>query len=41
MLWAVIENGQIVEVCEYRPEPRENERVVPLSEAIAYGLPYM
>jgi|APGre2960657404_1045060.scaffolds.fasta_scaffold1212856_1 hypothetical protein len=40
MLWVVIENGQIVEVCDYRPMPRDGETVTTLEDAIALGLPY-
>ena len=40
MLWAVIENGQIVEVCDYRPMPRDGEKVVPLLQAVQDGIPY-
>jgi hypothetical protein len=40
MLWAVVSSGQIVEVCVTEPEPRDGERVMPLAEAIANGLPY-
>jgi hypothetical protein len=40
MLWAVIENGQIVEVCDYRPIPRDGESVTTLGDAIGLGIPY-
>jgi hypothetical protein len=40
MRWAVVVRGQIVEVCEYHPEARDGEQVIPLEEAIENGLPY-
>lgn len=40
MLYAVVRDGQIVEVCGYEPCPAPGETVLPMREAIALGIPY-
>ena len=40
MPWAIVVDGQIIEVCFFEPETRPGERAMPLSEAIADGIPY-
>lgn len=40
MLYAVVRDGQIVEVCGFIPCPAAGETVLPMREAIALGIPY-
>ena len=40
MLYAVVRDGQIVEVCWYFPSTSDGETVVPRREAIQLGIPY-
>lgn len=40
MLYAVLRDGQIVDVCEFYPCAAVGETVLPMRDAIAWGIPY-
>ena len=40
MMYALIRDGQIVEVLSFEPSAAPGETVMPMREAIALGIPY-
>jgi hypothetical protein len=40
MLYAIVRDKVIIEVCDFIPALREGESIMPMKEAIAQGFPY-
>jgi hypothetical protein len=40
MLYAIVRDKVIIEVCDFVPALREGESIMPMKEAIAQGFPY-